>query len=61
MRNRIIVTLKESTTYFVPDTEVLLSFQDDLDAEAFEAWWNQEGNDKFADWFSVNHNEGWIV
>jgi len=43
-------TTKKEITHHLGDYEVLLSFFDDLGAEAFEEWWYRHGAKEFGDW-----------
>lgn len=39
----------------IAEHQILLSFYDDVGAEAFDDWWRNEGAEEFANW--VNSNE----
>jgi len=40
----------------VPEHEILLSFNDDWMAEAFDVWWRKQGEKQWLKW--VQKNEG---
>jgi hypothetical protein len=39
--------MPREVTYGVAEHEILLSFVNDTDAEAFDRWWHLEGKDAF--------------
>ena len=42
----------ENTYYRVPEHEVLISFNNDDDAYAFNEWWYKRGKEEFEKFFS---------
>lgn len=43
-------------TYDVPNHQVLLSFNGDLDAYGFHHWWENEGLDIFLRWMDAQED-----
>jgi len=50
MSKLIVVEIRNEKTVRMPEHEVLLSFNDDVDAEHFEYWWNDIGLSEFSEW-----------
>jgi hypothetical protein len=48
------VDLKQEKQVHFAEHEILLSFYDDLGAEAFQEWWNEVGSESFAEWIKRN-------
>ena len=46
--------LKTERTLHFGDSELLLAFQDDAGAYAFEQWWDEFGAGLFGDWCANN-------
>lgn len=47
-------TVVEQTTLDIPEHEILLSFTNDCGAEAFQDWWEDEGEEVFREWALEN-------
>ncbi len=41
----------------VPEHEILLSFNSDWMAEAFDAWWRERGEKQWVRWVKMNEGE----
>jgi hypothetical protein len=41
----------------VPEHEILLSFNDDWMAEAFNVWWRERGEEQWTKWVKMNEVE----
>lgn len=48
--------LSEITTS-IPENEILLSFNEDLDALMFQEWWNEDGCGQFMEWAEQQRDE----
>jgi hypothetical protein len=49
-KNPLLGTLQRELVYELGDHEVLISFVNDIDAEAFEIWWEREGAEAHDEW-----------
>lgn len=48
---------EDEITYRVPEHEVLLSFNNDAGAEAFNDWWFSVGKKQFVEWIISQQKE----
>ncbi len=48
------VTIDENITFQLPIHKVLLTFQDDSEAESFHDWWNETGLKAFEIYLKAN-------
>jgi hypothetical protein len=45
--------LQQEYTTYTADHEILMSFNDDVDAYYFETWWNTVGESQFMDYLGL--------
>jgi len=50
----VTMEIKEETTVNVPEHEVLLSFNGDSMAYAFDDWWKAQGHKVFSQFWTTN-------
>mgnify|MGYP001563449615 CR=1 FL=1 len=48
---------REYPSHSVFEHHILLAFNDDLDAERFDDWWNNEGWDAFQKWAAIQEEK----